>query len=203
MISRMKKRIAGGFTLIELMVVVAIIGILAAVAIPAFLKNAKKAKTTEATINVKKLSDGAVSYYHEEKNAAGTAIPIAKQFPDTAATATEPALATCCAASSQKCQPDPNLWSAPTWQALKFSMDDPHYYAYGYTRGAASTAGTAIGLIAEPGGATGTPTEWYFADAQGDLNCDATYSTFEMLGAIMTDGSVTTGAGLFKDKELE
>jgi type IV pilus assembly protein PilA len=203
MISRMKKRIAGGFTLIELMVVVAIIGILAAVAIPAFLKNAKKAKTTEATINVKKLSDGAVTYYHEEKNAAGTAVPIAKQFPDTAATPIEPALVACCAASGQKCQPNPSLWSDATWQALKFSMDDPHYYSYGYYRNAAGAAGVAAPTINTPGGGTAVATEYYYADAQGDLNCNVVYSTFEMLGAVMTDGTITTGAGIFKNNELE
>ena len=65
MIARIRNRIEKGFTLIELMVVVAIIGILAAVAIPAFMKNARKAKTAEAVTNVKKLYDGARSYYEE------------------------------------------------------------------------------------------------------------------------------------------
>jgi type IV pilus assembly protein PilA len=60
-----KLRNRKGFTLVELMIVVAIIGILAAIAIPNFLNFRLKAKTSEAKSNLGAIRSTEVAYFAE------------------------------------------------------------------------------------------------------------------------------------------
>lgn len=55
-----------GFSLVELMIVVAIIAILAAIAIPAFMRFALKAKTSEASTNLAAIRTCEESYRAED-----------------------------------------------------------------------------------------------------------------------------------------
>jgi len=57
-----------GFTLIELMIVIAIIGILAAIAIPNFMNYQCKAKQSEAKANLGNIRTAEEAYYAEYDN---------------------------------------------------------------------------------------------------------------------------------------
>ena len=155
-----------GFTLIELMIVVAIIGILAAVAIPAFLEYMKRAKTSEASLNLNKIGKAA----KRVKGEIGT-------YPTSTGAMLPHSSGTCCGDSggstsvNNKCTPTPNAFQAdPGWSMLEFSVDEPSQYNYSYT----------------PDGGAGAA---FTAYATGDTDCDTVMATFTMVGTTTVAGN--------------
>jgi prepilin-type N-terminal cleavage/methylation domain-containing protein len=75
MLNKINKR-RGGFTLVEIMIVVAIIALLAAIAVPGFLR-ARKRSQASRILNDLRLIDSAVDQYAIETNkASGAAVAI-------------------------------------------------------------------------------------------------------------------------------
>ncbi len=150
-----------GFTLIELMIVVAIIGILAAVAIPMFLDSMKSAKSSEARVQLTKMRDRAKTTYLTDNN-----------YPNQV-TALTPAT-TCCVqdiGGKKRCKgASPGDWDVPSWQALDFEIDEDFFFQYQYT-----------------GGGTG-PASTYSMSAVGDLDCDLTTITYTVTGSVTAAG---------------
>ena len=77
MLNKLNKR-RGGFTLVEIMIVVAIIALLAAIAVPGFLRARKRSQASKV-LNDLRLIDSAVDQYAIENNKkAGDTVTVAQ-----------------------------------------------------------------------------------------------------------------------------
>lgn len=71
-----KTRRTGGFTLVEIMIVVAIIGLLAAIAIPNFIKARQSSQRAACVANLRTI-DGAKATWALEQKKTGADVPTA------------------------------------------------------------------------------------------------------------------------------
>jgi type IV pilus assembly protein PilA len=180
-----------GFTLIELMIVVAIVGVLAALAIYGVRKYLLNSKTAEVRNAVGQMAKDAKAAYERESMpstilAGGASAAVSNNL-CTDASKTVPAAKTSIA--GKKYQSAATDWTVDEgtfgkgFACLRFAMSDPQYYMYDY-KGVSGAAGT------------------FTSSGYGDLSGDGVTSSFGLSGAV-TGGIVFVSPNFNEDKPEE
>ncbi|HAA54063.1 MAG TPA: hypothetical protein DCE42_04875 [Myxococcales bacterium] len=156
-----------GFTLVEMMITVVILGIMAAVAVPTYNKFITRAREGEASQNLAKIADGARIYFFKE-HLDNNGIVLSPRFPGATTTWYRNPSTNPCPGGVSKYAKNLAAWQQYPWDELNFSLTTSHYFRYMYKYDAAS----------------GSRGPRYDIRAVGDMDCDNTRSTFRLRGEL-------------------
>jgi type IV pilus assembly protein PilA len=196
-----------GFTLVELMIVVAIIGILAALAIYGVKKFLSTAKSAEAKNNIGAITRASVAAYERESTAneiLADGVASTQTVHQLCKTSTAVPTA---AVANKKYQPNTDPvngdWvkggdSVTGWPCLRFSVSEPIAYQYGYGQGAAP-AGMAPGYAYTDGKGDAAGFE---VVAMGDTDGNGVFAEF-VRGGTVRNGQVVLSTELYIKNETE
>jgi prepilin-type N-terminal cleavage/methylation domain-containing protein len=163
-----RRRGAAGFSLIELMLVVAMIGILSSIAGVAWMRYVKKSRTTEAVGHLQKMWAGAMSYY-EADHADSVGVMLDKQFPGSCGVSIEN---DCCSYPEQRCPGNAAVYQTDeTWKAIGYNISDKHLYRPVFW-------------------GCPDPKRNMWAEAWGDLDCDGVQAKFIRKADVLPNGDV-------------
>lgn len=176
-----RKKLKGGFTLVELMIVVAIVGVLAVLAVYGVRKYIANAKTAEAKNSLGQIGKDAVTAYEGERMSAGvmaagksTAV-MRKICPSAGNTVPAGGIISVKGAKYQSTQaewsPTADVKNVAGFPCLKFEMTAPQYYVYDFKSDSTAGDPTSVGT-------------YFSAIAQGDLDGDGQASTFTLEGKV-------------------
>jgi prepilin-type N-terminal cleavage/methylation domain-containing protein len=169
-----RRRVAEGFTLVELMVVVVIIGVLSVLAVVGYRKLIRESHISEATNMVQNIRVAQEAYHAETQQYANISTGIADGASYPSATPTSN-FVTAWGANCTNCN---NGWQ---WTQLPLHVDGPVMFGYETVAGVAGSAAKPPSVTANGQQITfpnASPTDWFIVDAVCDLDTTTPAKTY-------------------------